>query len=597
MQIDRVIAVPEGAVPGKKFEYNVNGKKYRMLCPLTSKPGDRLRIAIRDKAPSPEAPGKTQTISFYIPDGISPGDAFAIQLSSWPSPITITCPPDSQAGDLMNLDLPTDQVLGSICVKYPSEAWVRTVRFRDLNFQWVRLTGENSSIVDENQMFHFYKSAFCRSVRLLEGNDPRMDTGRVMFVPAAKAVVASRLVVDSETTVTYADISLLQGSPRIDKHLWFMEMCRKMVKKDDNHIKIAVRRDHLLPDSLTAVMSLDKEDLRRVWEIKFLGEEVRDQGGPMKEWFEQVTLRLLDPDAGYFIFSQTSKVAVEINPTSYILCAGDHLLYYRFLGRLLGRALFCGHLIKGNFTSLFFKFLLGWPINSKDITDAALYNSLCDIAKAEDVEVQQYTFTATENAFFKNVDHELIENGLTTFVSTENRDFFLERMIRYHLFERTLPQLTEVVLGFLDVVPEPLLTIFDANELELILCGLPRIQLDDWQANTVYAGLFADTGPLHPVVQWFWQVVEDFDSELRARLLQFATGSSGVPFLGFQHLRGHDDRPNPFTIEGVPLETCLYPKAHSCFNKIDLPAFRTIGDLREKLTFSITTAFVGFDDE
>lgn len=413
-----------------------------MLCPEKCKPGDRLRMAIQVKKQSPEAPGKTQTISVIIPDEVSPGDSFAVQLSSWPSPITVTCPFDSRPGDLMNLDLPTDRVLASICVHYPSETWVRTVRFRDLTFQWVRLKGEHSSIVDENQEFHFHKSAFCRRLRIVEGNDPRMFTGRVSFVPATKAVVNSRLEIDSETTVTYADISLLQGSPRAEKHCWFRDMCRRLVNKDDRHIKLAVRRDHLLPDSLTAVMSLEKADLRRAWEIKFIGEEARDQGGPMKEWFELVTLALLDPDAGYFIFSQTSKAAVEINPTSYILCARDHLLYYRFFGRLLGRALFCGHTIKGNFTNLFFKFLLGWPVNSKDIPDATLYNSLSEIARSEDVDGQMFTFTATENAFFKKVDHELIENGLTTFVSTENRDLFLERMIRYHLFERTLPQLT-----------------------------------------------------------------------------------------------------------------------------------------------------------
>jgi hypothetical protein len=415
-------------------------------------------------------------------------------------------------------------------------------------------------------------------------------------VPAAQAVVESRFVVDPDTTVTYADLSLLQGCPRIDKHEWFLEMCKKMVKKDDKHVKIAIRRDNLLPDSLKAIMSLTQDDLRRVWEIKFIGEEVHDHGGPMKEWFEIVTTRLLDPDAGYFVFSASNAAAVEINPTSYILCAEDHLLYYRFLGRLLGRALFCGHLIKGHFTQLFFKFLLGWPINSMDIADAALYKSLVAIANADDVEGHHYTFTVSENAFFKHVDHELIDHGLTTFVSLENRDFFLEKMIRYYLFERTLPQLTEVMLGFLDVVPEPLLTIFDASELELILCGLPRIDVFDWQANTTYRGLFADKGPMEPTVQWFWQVVEEFDLELRARLLQFATGSSGVPFLGFQHLRGQDDQPSPFTIEGVPASLCYYPKAHACFNKIDLPVFDSIEALRERLTFSITTAFVGFND-
>jgi len=42
----------------------------------------------------------------------------------------------------------------------------------------------------------------------------------------------------------------------------------------------------------------------------------------------------------------------------------------------------------------------------------------------------------------------------------------------------------------------------------------------------------------HKVVQWFWEVVrEDFNEEQRARLLQFSTGTSGVPAQGFAYLQ------------------------------------------------------------
>ena len=40
------------------------------------------------------------------------------------------------------------------------------------------------------------------------------------------------------------------------------------------------------------------------------------------------------------------------------------------------------------------------------------------------------------------------------------------------------------------------------------------------------------------VVQWFWQIVESYSEELRARLLQFVTGSSRVPLQGFKALQG-----------------------------------------------------------
>lgn len=43
------------------------------------------------------------------------------------------------------------------------------------------------------------------------------------------------------------------------------------------------------------------------------------------------------------------------------------------------------------------------------------------------------------------------------------------------------------------------------------------------------------------VVKWFWQAVEAFDEERRARLLQFVTGSTRVPLQGFKALQGDSE--------------------------------------------------------
>ena len=61
-----------------------------------------------------------------------------------------------------------------------------------------------------------------------------------------------------------------------------------------------------------------------------------------------------------------------------------------------------------------------------------------------------------------------------------------------------------------DVIPEPLLTVFDYQELELLMCGMPQIDMEDWKENTMYSGEFSDTGPDNDAVFWFWEVVDDF---------------------------------------------------------------------------------------
>lgn len=249
---------------------------------------------------------------------------------------------------------------------------------------------------------------------------------------------------------------------------------------------------------------------------------------------------------------------------------------------------------------MIYKHLLGWPVTIEDIKaqDEEYYQSLKKLVLMEDIEAMCLDFTATEENMGMRTERELVDGGAMKEVTNENLQEYLEANVRYRIFSRIRVQLTELLLGFYDVVPEPALTVFDANELELMLCGLPEINLEDWKTHTRYKGLFEFAGANHEVVKWFWEVVEhDFDQEMRARLLQFSTGTSGVPARGFNYLQGIDGNIKKFTIQGISCDVSVFPKSHTCFNRIDLPEYRTKEDLKQKLTIAITTSFVGFDTE
>lgn len=49
-----------------------------------------------------------------------------------------------------------------------------------------------------------------------------------------------------------------------------------------------------------------------------------------------------------------------------------------------------------------------------------------------------------------------------------------------------LSQLRAFLEGFYDIVPKKLVSIFDEQELELLISGLPKIDIDDLKANTEY---------------------------------------------------------------------------------------------------------------
>lgn len=65
--------------------------------------------------------------------------------------------------------------------------------------------------------------------------------------------------------------------------------------------------------------------------------------------------------------------------------------------------------------------------------------------------------------------------------------------------------------------------------------GLGKIDLDDWKKHTRLKHCTTESN----IVKWFWRSVDEFDDEMRARLLQFVTGSSRVPLQGFKALQGN----------------------------------------------------------
>ena len=102
---------------------------------------------------------------------------------------------------------------------------------------------------------------------------------------------------------------------------------------------------------------------------------------------------------------------------------------------------------------------------------------------------------------------------------------------------------------------------FDFQELELLLCGLPDIDVSDWMNNSEYTGDYERKGASHKVVKYFWEVVgEDFSQEQRARLLQFTTGTSGVPASGFAMLQGNDGNIRKFTVNSIQKSASIFPR-------------------------------------
>lgn len=133
------------------------------------------------------------------------------------------------------------------------------------------------------------------------------------------------------------------------------------------------------------------------------------------------------------------------------------------------------------------------------------------------------------------------------------------------------------------------LSLFEPEELELLICGSPLIDFDAWSKNCDYQDGFENDGS-SAVCQWFWEICgcrktpENpllFTASERRELLAFVTGSGRAPpkGLGSGEVR--------LTIGRAGPDSEQLPSAHTCFNHLLLPEYASKEKLYKKLILAI----------
>ncbi|KAJ8391626.1 hypothetical protein AAFF_G00087670 [Aldrovandia affinis] len=371
------------------------------------------------------------------------------------------------------------------------------------------------------------------------------------------------------------------------------EYFRKKLKKPSdipNRYEMKLRRTAVLEDSYRRILSVKRPDFlkARLW-IEFEGEKGLDYGGVAREWFFLISKEMFNPYYGLFEYSATDNYTLQVNPNSG-LCNEDHLSYFKFIGRVAGMAVYHGKLLDAFFIRPFYKMMLQKPIVLQDMesVDSEYFNSLNWILENDPTDLD-LRFTIDEDLFGQTHQHELKPGGADIVVTDDNKKEYIHLVMQWRFVNRILKQMTSFKEGFYELIPQDLIKIFDENELELLMCGLGDVDVNDWRDNTKYKNGYCTN---QPVIQWFWKTVLLMDAEKRIRLLQFVTGTSRVPMNGFAELYGSNG-PQLFTIEqwGSPDKL---PRAHTCFNRLDLPPYESFEELREKLHVAIENA-QGFD--
>ncbi|KAI5698878.1 hypothetical protein M8J75_013167 [Diaphorina citri] len=358
------------------------------------------------------------------------------------------------------------------------------------------------------------------------------------------------------------------------------------LQPQSGHCKLEVSRSEIFEESYRIIMKMRPKEMRKRLMVKFRAEEGLDYGGVAREWLYLLSHEMLNPQYGLFQYSREDNYTLQINPDSGV--NPEHLSYFHFAGRIIGIAVFHGHYIDGGFTTPFYKMLLNKPITLEDIegVDPELHRSLTWILENTlSNDVLDTTFAVEVNSFGVLKVHELKGGGKDIQVTEDNKKEYVRLYVNWRFMRGIEQQFLALQKGFTEIVPLHLLRPFDERELELVIGGLTSIDIHDWKQHTRLKHCTSDT----PVVKWFWQIVESYSEEMRARLLQFVTGSSRVPLQGFKALQGSTGAAGPrlFTIHATDSPSDNLPKAHTCFNRIDLPNYDSYQKLYDKLSQAV----------
>jgi len=343
MEVFRVI-IPENCEPGQQFQTMVGDRIVLVRCPPSGRPGEALSITVPKRAqntafqqyeqpsfppihepppPRPRSTNKdTELFEVAVPPGVQPGHSFSLIAGG--QRILVACPLNARTGDKIRFNVPKQLLVrpkiedgvAKMRLKYNKDGWARNVRLTDMKFQWVRMDDKGEVVL--NQRFDIDRSAYVRKLRFLHSREG-LRTGILSLVPAADAVVDSCIKSsDGRDIITYTDLAAAQVLPFEDKVKWFHETCDDFlkIKWEAGHMQINIRRNTLTVDSLNAILTMSRRELRKYWKFCFLGEEGIDAGGLAREWFQLVTEDLFDSEIGLFQPSAVNQMCSQINPVS-----------------------------------------------------------------------------------------------------------------------------------------------------------------------------------------------------------------------------------------------------------------------------------------
>lgn len=411
------------------------------------------------------------------------------------------------------------------------------------------------------------------------------------------------------SSLLVADIAKTQDETEAMRNMmWSMQRGEEGAEYGGSE-KVKIRRDNLYEDSMDQLGKLGKKLRKRV-QVTFVSQHTGeaeagiDGGGLFREFVDDLIKDAFSPEArrsdiGGSLVSesplQTLSINTRIEPTN------QTLRHYQFLGRVLGKAVYESILVEPQFCLPFLNQLLGKHNTLDDLKnlDPEYYKHLSALRRMSSKEINElgltFELTTLSEEGKGSRTAELISGGSNIPVTKENAVRYAYLVAHRRLNVETSAQTNAFLNGFRDLIPASWVRLFSPYELQKVISGddtVKGIDVEGLKKVMQYSGGYH---PSQPIMQWFWEVIDEMTPKQQRQFLKFVTSCSRQPLLGFralvplpcvQQIRLSEHEKNS---DGAKL-----PTASTCMNLLKLPNYTSKQTLQTKLLLSIE-ACAGFE--
>ena len=217
-------------------------------------------------------------------------------------------------------------------------------------------------------------------------------------------------------------------------------------------LQLQVRREHVFHDSFKALYFKPGADMKfGKLNIRFHGEEGVDAGGVTREWFQVLSRQMFDPN--YALFIPVSSDRTTFHPNKLSAINDEHLMFFKFIGRIIGKALYEGRLLDCYFSRAVYKRILGKAVSVKDMEsfDPDYYKSLVWMLENDITDIITETFSVEDDEFGVTKVVDLCENGRSIAVTEENKHEYVRMIVEHKLLSSVKDQMEHFLKGMYSV--------------------------------------------------------------------------------------------------------------------------------------------------